>query len=57
MRLALHVARVGEIRIAKKILAGKPKGRRPLGRTRNRWEDNVRMVLREIGWEGLTGCI
>jgi hypothetical protein len=34
-----------------KILVGKPEGKRPLGRPRRRWEDNIRMDLREIGWE------
>jgi len=34
-----------------KILVGKPAGRRQLGRTRHRWEDNIRMVLWEVGWE------
>jgi hypothetical protein len=34
-----------------KILVGKPKGKRPLGRLRHRWEDGIRMDLREIGWE------
>jgi hypothetical protein len=35
------------------ILVGKPKGKRPLGRPRCRWENNVVMDLREIGWEGV----
>jgi hypothetical protein len=38
------------------FLAGKPGGKRPLGRPRHGWEDNIRMELREIGWEGV-GCI
>jgi hypothetical protein len=33
-------------------LVGKPEGRRPLGRPRLRWEDNIKMDLREVGWEG-----
>jgi hypothetical protein len=37
----------------KKILARKPEGKRPLGRLSCRWEDNVGMNLREIGWEGV----
>jgi hypothetical protein len=41
----------GEIRNAYKILVGKPERKRPLGRPRRRWEDNIRMDLREIGWE------
>jgi hypothetical protein len=36
-----------------RILVGKPEGKRPLGRPRRRWEDNVRMDLREIGWGGV----
>jgi hypothetical protein len=35
------------------ILVGKPEGRRPLGRPRSRWVDNVNMDLREIGWDGV----
>jgi hypothetical protein len=34
------------------MLVGKPEGKRPLGRPRHRWEDNIRMDLRKIGWEG-----
>jgi hypothetical protein len=49
MRWAGHVARMGEVRGACKILVGKPEGRRPLGRPRRRWEDNIGMDLREIG--------
>jgi hypothetical protein len=36
------------------ILVGKPEGKRPLGRPRSRWEDNIRMGLREMGWTGFT---
>jgi hypothetical protein len=32
---------------------GKPEGRRPLGRSRRRWDDNIKMVLREVGWGGM----
>jgi hypothetical protein len=35
------------------ILVGKPEGKRPQGRPRRRWEDNIRMDLREIGWGGM----
>jgi hypothetical protein len=38
---------------AYRILVGKPEGKRPLGRHRRRWEDNIRMDLREIGWGGM----
>jgi hypothetical protein len=52
MRLAGHVARMGEKRNAYKILVGKPEGRRPLGRPRCRWVDYIEMDRREIGWDG-----
>jgi hypothetical protein len=42
---------VGEMRKAYKILIGKCEGKRPLGIPRNRWEDTIRMDLREVGWE------
>jgi hypothetical protein len=48
MRWACHVARMGEVRSAYNILVGRPEGRRPLGRRRHRWEDNIKMDLREI---------
>jgi hypothetical protein len=50
MRWAGHVARMGEKRNANRILEGKPEGKRPLGRPRHRWEENMKMDLREIGW-------
>jgi hypothetical protein len=50
MRWAGHVARMGEVRGSYNILVGRPKGRRPLGRPRRRWEDNIKMDLREIGF-------
>jgi hypothetical protein len=49
MRWAGHVARVGEEIKVHKVLVGKPEGKRPLGRPRRRWEDGIRMDLREIG--------
>ena len=49
LRWAGHVARMEEGRSAFKILTGKPTGKRPLGRPRLRWEDNIRMDLEEIG--------
>jgi hypothetical protein len=49
MRWAGHVARMGPKRNAYRILVGKPDGKRPLGRPRRRWDDNIRMDLREIG--------
>jgi hypothetical protein len=48
MRWAGNVARMGEKRNAYRILVGKPEGKRPLGRPRRRWEDNIKMDLREI---------
>jgi hypothetical protein len=53
MRWAWHVARKGERRNAYSILVEKPEGRRPLGRPRRRWLDNIKMDLREIGWNGM----
>jgi hypothetical protein len=50
MRWARHVARMGEVRGAYNILVARPEGRRPLGRPRRRWEDNIKMDLREIGF-------
>ena len=47
--MAGHVARMEEGRSVFKILTGKPTGKRPLGRPRRRWEDNIRMDLEEIG--------
>ena len=49
MRCAGHVGRMEEGRSAFNILTGKPTGKRPLGRPRRRWEDNIRMDLEEIG--------
>jgi hypothetical protein len=49
MRWAGYVARMGEERKGYKVLVGKPEGKRPLGRPRRRWEDGVRMDVREIG--------
>jgi hypothetical protein len=50
MRWAGHVARMGEVRDAYNMLIGRPEWRRPLGRPRRRWEDNIEMDLREIGF-------
>jgi hypothetical protein len=44
---------MGKKRNAFRILVGKPEGKRPLGRLRRRWEDNIRMDLREKGWGGM----
>ena len=58
MRWAGHVVRMGEERGVFRVLVGKPEGRRPLGRPRRRWVDNIRMDLQEVGcgymdWIGL----
>jgi hypothetical protein len=50
IRWAGNVARMGEKRNAYRLLVGKPEGRRPLGRPRCRWLDNIRMNLVEVGW-------
>jgi hypothetical protein len=49
LRLAGHVARMGEGISVYRVLVGKPEGKRPLGRPRRRWEDNIKLDLREIG--------
>jgi hypothetical protein len=48
-----HAARMAERRNAYRILVGKPEGSRPLGRPRRRWVDNIKMTLREIGYDGI----
>ena len=58
MRSAGHVARMGKRKGVYRVLVGKPAGKRPLGRPRRRWEDNIKMVLQEVGcgymdWIGL----
>jgi hypothetical protein len=53
MKLAGHVARMGEKRNAYRLLVGKPEGKRPLGTPRQRWVDNIKMDLAEIGWDGV----
>jgi hypothetical protein len=51
-RWAGHVVRMGEGRNVYRVLVGKPEGKRPLGRPRRRWEDGMKMDLRETGWGG-----
>jgi len=51
-----HVARVGERKGVYRVLVGKPVGKRPLGRPRRRWEDNIKMDLQEMGC-GVMGWI
>jgi hypothetical protein len=52
MRWAGHVACMGDGRGVYRVLVGGPKGKRPLGRPRHRWENNIKMDLREIGING-----
>ncbi|KAJ4429180.1 hypothetical protein ANN_26183 [Periplaneta americana] len=51
LRWAGHVARMGESRNAYRVLVGRPEGKKPLGRPRRRWEDNIKMDLREVGYD------
>ncbi|KAJ4434159.1 hypothetical protein ANN_16479 [Periplaneta americana] len=51
LRWAGHVARMGESRNVYRVLVGRPEGKRPLGRPRRRWEDNIKMDLREVGYD------
>ena len=55
MRWAGHSARVGERRGVYRVVVEKPKGKRPLGRTVLRWEDNIKMDLQEVGCGGMDG--
>jgi hypothetical protein len=55
MRWAGRVARMGEGRGVYRVLVRRPEGKRPLGRPRRRWDDNIKMDLREIGIDGRTG--
>ena len=49
LRWAGHVARMEQSRNAYRVLVGKPESKRPLGRPSRRWEDNIKMDLREVG--------
>ncbi|KAJ4436590.1 hypothetical protein ANN_16623 [Periplaneta americana] len=51
LRWAGHVARMDKSRNAYRLLVGRPEGKRPLGRPRRRWEDNIKMDLREVGYD------
>ena len=53
MRWAGHVARMGERRGVYRVLVGKSKGKRPLGRPRHGWEDIITMYLQEVGCGGM----
>jgi len=50
MRWARHVACMGDRNVSNRVLVVKPEGKRPLGRPRPRWEDNIKMHLHEVGW-------
>jgi hypothetical protein len=52
MRWVGHVASMGEGRGVYRVLVGRPEGKRPLGRPRHRWEDNIKLDLRQIGING-----
>jgi len=52
MRLAGHVARRGKRRGVYRVLVEKPADKKPLGRPRHRWESNMKMELKEVGWWG-----
>jgi len=53
MKWAGHVARIGEKRGVYRVLVGKPEGKRPLGRPRRRWDDNIKTGLQEVGCGGM----
>jgi hypothetical protein len=57
MRWAGHLARMGEKRNAYRLLMGKPEGKRPLGRPRRSWVDNIRMDLVKVGWGDVDGLV
>jgi hypothetical protein len=57
MRRVEHVACMGEMRNAYRILFPKPEGKIPLGRPRRRWEDYIRMDLREAGWWAVVDAV
>jgi hypothetical protein len=52
MRWVEHVAHMGEGRGVYRVLVGRPKGKRPLGRPRHRWEENIKLDLGETGIDG-----
>jgi hypothetical protein len=53
VRWARHIARMEEKRNAYKIFMEQPEGKRPLGRPRRRWVDNIKINLGDIGWDGV----
>jgi hypothetical protein len=59
MRWAVYLARTGEKRNAYRLLVGKPEGKRPLGRPRRTWVDDIRMDLLQMRWDEMvwTGLV
>jgi hypothetical protein len=53
IRWAEHVKFMGKRRGVYRVVVGKPEGKRPLGRSRRRWEDNTKMDLQEVGGRGM----
>jgi len=53
MRWEGHVARMGERRCVYRLLVGKPEGKRPLGRPRHKWEDNIKVDVQDVGCGGM----
>ena len=52
-----HVARMGERRVVYRVLVGKPERKKPLGRSRHRWEDNIKLELQKVRWRAVIGLI
>ena len=57
MRWAGHVARMGDGRGVYRVLVGRPEGKRPLGRPRRRWENNIKMDLQKVGCGGMNAVM
>ena len=53
MRRSEHLATMGERRRVYRVLVGQPEGKRPLGRARRRWKDNIKMDFQEVGCWGM----
>jgi len=53
MTWAVYVACMGDSGVAFSILVGKPEGKRPLGRSRHRWEDNIKTYIQDVVWGGM----
>jgi ribosome biogenesis protein Tsr3 len=53
MKWTGHVARIGEKKNAYTILVGKPEGKRPVGRSRRSWVDNIKINVTELAWDGM----